>query len=72
MKLGNRGPLPSPTRNRAAAATSGAPGSSRTGGRDLSLREIARIPGVKLMWSLFITSCAIECTCGNWAGNIPM
>ena len=19
------------------------------------------------MWSLFITSCAIECTCGNWA-----
>ena len=39
------------------------------GGRDLSLREIARIPGVKLMWSLFITSCAIECTCGNWAST---
>ena len=21
------------------------------------------------MWSLFITSCAIECTCGNWAST---
>lgn len=39
------------------------------GGRDLSLREIARIPGVKLMWGLFIASCAIECTCGNWAST---
>ena len=38
-------------------------------GRDLSLRDIARIPGVKLMWCLFITSCAIECTCGNWAST---
>ncbi|MDE7218108.1 MAG: MFS transporter [Oscillospiraceae bacterium] len=38
-------------------------------GRDLRLREIARIPGVKLMWCLFITSCAIECTCGNWAST---
>ncbi len=37
--------------------------------RDLSLRDIARIPGVKLMWCLFITSCAIECTCGNWAST---
>ena len=24
---------------------------------------------MKLMWSLFITSCAIECTCGNWAST---
>lgn len=39
------------------------------GGRDLRLGEIARIPGVKLMWCLFITSCAIECTCGNWAST---
>lgn len=37
--------------------------------RDLNLREIIRIPGVKLMWGLFITSCAIECTCGNWAST---
>ena len=37
--------------------------------RDLSLREVARIPGVKLMWFLFIASCAIECTCGNWAST---
>lgn len=37
--------------------------------RDLTLREIARIPGVKLMWTLFIASCAIECTCGNWAST---
>lgn len=39
------------------------------GGRDLRLGEIARIPGVRLMWCLFITSCAIECTCGNWAST---
>lgn len=42
---------------------------AREGGRDLRLGEIARIPGVKLMWLLFITSCAIECTCGNWAST---
>ncbi len=39
------------------------------GARDLTLGEIARIPGVKLMWTLFIASCAIECTCGNWAST---
>lgn len=38
-------------------------------GRDLRLWEVARISGVKLMWCLFITSCAIECTCGNWAST---
>lgn len=37
--------------------------------KDLSLREIARIPGVPLMWMLFAASCAIECTCGNWAST---
>lgn len=37
--------------------------------KDLRLGEIARIPGVKLMWVLFIASCAIECTCGNWAST---
>ncbi|MFQ6805243.1 MAG: MFS transporter [Lachnospiraceae bacterium] len=35
----------------------------------LSLREIARIPGVKEMWCLFITSCGIEYTCGNWGST---
>lgn len=38
-------------------------------GRELRFREVARIPGVKLMWALFVTSCAIECTCGNWAST---
>ncbi len=41
----------------------------RQSAKDLSIREIARIPGVKLMWGLFIASCAIECTCGNWAST---
>ena len=35
----------------------------------LPFREIARIPGVRLMWCLFITSCAIECTCGGWGST---
>jgi fucose permease len=35
----------------------------------LSLKEIARIPGVKVMWSLFICSCTIECTCGSWGST---
>lgn len=35
----------------------------------LSLKEIIRIPGVKLMWSLFICSCAIEVTCGSWGST---
>lgn len=37
--------------------------------KTLSIREIARIPGVRLMWCLFITSCAIECTCGGWGST---
>lgn len=37
--------------------------------KDLPLREIARIPGVKVMWSLFICSCTIECTCGSWGST---
>ena len=44
-------------------------GGERAAARSLSLREAARLPGVKLMWCLFITSCAIECTCGNWAST---
>ena len=35
----------------------------------LSLKEIVRIPGVKVMWSLFICSVAIECTCGSWGST---
>ena len=32
----------------------------------LSLRETLAVPGVKLMCCLFITTCAIECTVGNF------
>lgn len=32
----------------------------------LTFSEIANIPGVKGMWCLFLTSCAIEYTCGGW------
>lgn len=35
----------------------------------LSLKEIVKIPGVKVMWSLFICSCTIECTCGSWGST---
>lgn len=35
----------------------------------LALKEIVRIPGVKAMWCLFISSCAIECTCGGWGST---
>lgn len=35
----------------------------------LPLKEIVRIPGVKVMWSLFICSCTIECTCGSWGST---
>lgn len=38
-------------------------------GQSLSLKEIVRIPGVKVMWSLFICSCTIECTCGSWGST---
>lgn len=37
--------------------------------KTLPFKEIARIPGVRLMWCLFITSCAIECTCGGWGST---
>ena len=35
----------------------------------LPLKEIVKIPGVKVMWSLFICSCTIECTCGAWGST---
>lgn len=35
----------------------------------LSLKEISKIPGVKVMWILFVCACAIECTCGSWGST---
>lgn len=37
--------------------------------KDLSFRSVLKIPGVKMMCSLFIASCAIECTCGGWGST---
>ncbi|MBE6974398.1 MAG: MFS transporter [Ruminococcaceae bacterium] len=37
--------------------------------RVLSIRELARIPGVKTMWMLFLLSCAIEYTAGSWGST---
>ena len=35
----------------------------------LSIRELAKIPGVKTMWLLFLVSCAIEYTAGTWGST---
>lgn len=35
----------------------------------LSIPEQARIPGIKTMWLLFLVSCAIEYTAGNWGST---
>ncbi len=35
----------------------------------LPLRELMKVPGVKLMWCLFVSSVAIECTCGSWGST---
>lgn len=35
----------------------------------LSLRELAKIPGVVNMWILFLTSCAIESTTNGWGST---
>lgn len=35
----------------------------------LSIRELAKIPGVKMMWLLFVISCAIEYTAGTWGST---
>lgn len=37
--------------------------------KDLSFGSVLKIPGVKMMCSLFIASCAIECTCGAWGST---
>lgn len=43
--------------------------SKETNHKDLSFGRILKIPGVKMMCALFITSCAIECTCGAWGST---
>lgn len=35
----------------------------------LSIRQLARIPGVANMWVLFLTSCAIESTANSWGST---
>ena len=35
----------------------------------LSLRELAKIPGVKNMWLLFLASCSIESVTNNWGST---
>lgn len=35
----------------------------------LSLKEIIHTPGIKIVWLLFVATCAIECTCGSWGGT---
>ena len=37
--------------------------------KDLSFGSVLKIPGVKMMCSLFNASCAIECTCGGWGST---
>ena len=37
--------------------------------RTLSLRELARIPAVRLVWLVFITACGIEFTVGVWCST---
>lgn len=37
--------------------------------KELTFRQTLKLPGVKLMCLLFITSCAIECTCGSWGST---
>lgn len=58
---------------RKVAAQSGAGQSGETLPEDqfeaIPLREIAWIPGVKVMWCLFFASCAIEGTCNGWSAT---
>ncbi len=35
----------------------------------LTFKQIAKLPGIRLMWCLFLTSCAIEYTCGGWGAT---
>lgn len=40
-----------------------------TSGKALSLKELAKIPGVKNMWVLFLCSCGIESATNSWGST---
>lgn len=55
---------------RAASAKMGESADDAQGtARLLSLRAMAAMPGVPAMWCLFLTSCAVEWSCGNWGAS---
>lgn len=37
--------------------------------KEMSIKEIASVKGTKLMWILFFSSCAIECTLSAWGAT---
>ena len=37
--------------------------------RTLSLKELAQMRSVRMVWLFFAASCAIECTCGGWGAT---
>lgn len=45
------------------------PASGQAGPAAVSLREQVRDPSIRLVWLVFIGSCAIEYTCNNWGGT---
>ena len=45
------------------------PASGQAGPAAVSLREQVRDPSIRLVWLVFMGSCAIEYTCNNWGGT---
>ena len=45
------------------------PASGQAGPAAVSLREQVRDPAIRLVWLVFMGSCAIEYTCNNWGGT---
>ena len=45
------------------------PASGQAGPAAVSLREQVRDPTIRLVWLVFMGSCAIEYTCNNWGGT---
>ena len=37
--------------------------------KNISLLKLAKMPTVRLVWIMFLCSCTIECTCGNWGST---
>ncbi len=37
--------------------------------KTLSMRQLARMPAVRAVWLIFITTCGIECTAGAWGST---